>query len=67
MMLMPRQPVPTPLVPTLNHANFRLSDDPGPNFTMRVFYRMSKNSSWRWTSPRPRTTRCAAATSVLCE
>lgn len=38
-MLMPRQPVPALEVPTVDHRNFRLSDDAAPGFTMLVFYR----------------------------
>ena len=38
-MLMPRQPVPSLQVPTLNHGSFKLSEDAAPNFTMLVVYR----------------------------
>ena len=38
-MLMPRQPVPALLVPTLAHGAFTLADDGAPNFTLVVFYR----------------------------
>ena len=38
-MLMPRQPVPDLLVPTLAHGDFVLSADAAPRFTMLVFYR----------------------------
>jgi len=37
--LMPRRPVPTLQVPTLDHGSFTLSEDAAPNFTLVVFYR----------------------------
>ena len=38
-MLMPRQPVPSLVVPTLAHGEFKLAEDAAPNFTLVVFYR----------------------------